>query len=111
MTATDKEIAVALRGALRKRLGDERYELWFERSARLICSEVSVDVVCRSAFVVELVKRQFHNDLLGCCQATLGHRSDPNGPRVGIRATAARGRCWQHTFSTSVGNESKTFFS
>ncbi len=74
MTAIGKEIVAALHAALRQRLGDERYELWFKRSARLICEDAQLRVVCTSCFVQEILKRQVHRELRECAQATLGHQ-------------------------------------
>ena len=59
----------ALRDALRRRLGAERFELWLGNRTRLELSGNALRVVCASRAELQFLRRKLHHPLAECCHA------------------------------------------
>ena len=65
-----------LRLALRKQLGEDRYELWVGDHVTLRPSHNKLEVVCRSQAEIDLLRRKFCSPLLECCRGVLGNAAE-----------------------------------
>jgi chromosomal replication initiator protein len=71
VTRDDKEIAAALRGALARRLGSERAELWFG-AASLRVDEGVLVVEAATPFALERLRRRLVGEIEAACRETDG---------------------------------------
>ena len=63
----DSDRLSALRTELRRRLGAERFALWFESRTRLTLAEGVLRVMSASPAEMQLVRRRFHQALVDSC--------------------------------------------
>jgi chromosomal replication initiator protein len=63
----DSDRLSALRDALRRRLGAERFELWLGNRTRLELSGNALRVVCASRAELQFLRRKLHHPLAECC--------------------------------------------
>ncbi len=61
---------------LKKRVGDERYNLWFKNLELVELSESRLTLGVPSAFVAEWLETKFRQDIADCVYATTGERTE-----------------------------------
>jgi chromosomal replication initiator protein len=70
----DTEIVPALQAALAAKVGQERYDTWFVRNARLIHAADGLTVQVRNEFYLKWLRTKFRQPLEDACQKVL-HKS------------------------------------
>ena len=60
---SDKEIVLALRTALAERIGQERFDVWFNARVQLAANGRRVRIVAADQFLLDRVRSQFRGDL------------------------------------------------
>ena len=76
MNANDMEIVSSLRAALKQRIGDHRYELWFGSNTRLSAADKTLLVEVPNAFMQDWLRTNFRKSLEASGKSTLGHVVD-----------------------------------
>ena len=72
MTTDDTDIVSVLHRALAGRVGQERFDLWFGQSSRLVLRDDSLSVCVPSRFLRDWITSNFRDDIEAACHATLG---------------------------------------
>jgi chromosomal replication initiator protein len=83
--------AGGIAAALRARIGEERYDLWFERKSRLLTAGNTLIVEVANDFAARWVGGKFRAELLAAARETLGHEVELS-IRVCPRLAAPRAR-------------------
>lgn len=68
---TDMEIVKAIRVALAKLLGQDRYDLWFGPHVTITYLDGQLRIGCAEAFRLECIRRTYSSDLQAACRQTL----------------------------------------
>jgi len=67
------EIVSAVRNALADKVGQERLDLWFGPSTRLVLNQGKLEVAAGSRFFMEFLRANFRTPLVAACSEVLGH--------------------------------------
>jgi chromosomal replication initiator protein len=69
----DMEIVSAVRTSLADKVGQERLNLWFGASTRLVLADGKLEVAAGSRFLMEFLRANFRAPLEAACTEVLGH--------------------------------------
>jgi len=73
VSTDDMEIVSALRAALAKEVGRDRFELWFGASTRLELNGHSLTIGVPNTFFLEWIRANFRRAIEAACVESLGH--------------------------------------
>ncbi len=74
MATDDKEIVTALAERIAKKVGRQRFELWFGENTRLALSATSLKVTSSSEFFQDWLRKNFRRDIEDACAELHGEK-------------------------------------
>ncbi len=75
--------AGGIAAALRSRIGEQRFDLWFDRKTRLVMAGNTLMVEVANAFAARWISEKFRGDLMDSARRVLGHEVE-----ISIRISA-----------------------
>ena len=99
---------------LADRIGSHKYDMWFDRTAKLTVSAERVEVATGSQFVADWIASHFSDDLRGVASEALGRPSDvhlhvdpdmfdPDAARRGLQVRPPRPGAQQPSLDLPLG--------
>ena len=88
MTKPDKDVVADVRARLARRIGADRYDLWFGTQTRLVPEGDTLLVVVPNRFYQDWLRRNFREDLATSYREAVGSLAGDYSPRLEFRLAA-----------------------